>query len=283
MIFLIIYDQQKTNEQIILHQINKVDKNLRFIISTEENNTIHYLDISIYRNNKSINIGIYRKPTETGMVIHLTSIHPYEQKISAFTYYINRLITLPTTDKSKQHEWEKILAIAKKNGYPTNMIHNLKRRLTIRKQSQKRQEEETVPRKKWVTFTHFSPLIRRVTNLFKHTNLRVTFHAINTIQQQLTEKKTYKDPCGIYKLKCNTCNRVYVGQLGRATHVRYKEHIRYIRTNNPKSHLQHTYWTIGMNTEQKKTQYNYCRHVRKEHAWIAGRHYTYRHFINKKS
>jgi hypothetical protein len=55
---LIIYDQSKKNEQTLLHQINKVDKNLQFKISAEENNTIHYLDISIYRNNKSINIGI---------------------------------------------------------------------------------------------------------------------------------------------------------------------------------------------------------------------------------
>jgi allophanate hydrolase subunit 1 len=100
---LIIYDQRKTNEKIILHQINRVDKILQFKISIEENNTIHYLDISIYRNNENFSIGIYRKPTETGMVIHLTSNHPYEQKLSAFIYYINRLITLPITQKSKQN------------------------------------------------------------------------------------------------------------------------------------------------------------------------------------
>jgi uncharacterized protein (UPF0335 family) len=158
------------------------------------------------------------------------------KKISTFTYYINRLITVPITDKSKQDEWETILAIAKNNGYPTSMIRNLKTRLTIRKQNQKRQqEEETISRRKWVTFTHFSPLIRLVTNLFKQTNLKVAFRTTNTIQQQLTEKQTYKDPSGMYKLKCNTCNGVYVGQSGRAINVRYKEHIRYIRTNNPKS------------------------------------------------
>jgi hypothetical protein len=63
----------------------------------------------------------------------------------------------------------------------------------------------------------------------------VAFRATNAIQQQLNEKQTYKDPSGIYKLKCNTCNGAYVGQSGRAINVRYKEHIRYIRTNNPKS------------------------------------------------
>jgi len=46
--------------------------------------------------------------------------------------------------------------------------------------------------------------------------------------------------------------------------------------------MQNTYWTIGMHMGQKKTHYNYCRHVRKEHAWIVGKHYTYKHFINKK-
>jgi hypothetical protein len=40
---------------------------------------------------------------------------------------------------------------------------------------------------------------------------------------------------GIYKLKCNTCNGVYVGQSGRSINVKYKEHIRYIRTNNSTS------------------------------------------------
>jgi hypothetical protein len=78
---LLIYDQSKTDEQTLLRQINKVDKNLQFKISTEENNTVNYLDISIHRNNNSITVGIYRKLTETGTFVHLTSNHPYEQKI----------------------------------------------------------------------------------------------------------------------------------------------------------------------------------------------------------
>jgi len=126
-----------------------VDKSLQFKISIEENNTLHYLDISVYRNNKSISIGIYRKPTETGTVIHLTSNHPYEQKLSAFTYYINRLITLLITEKSKQNEWKTILTVAKNNGYPVDMIHNLKTRLIFRKQNQKQQQQKkTVPHNK---------------------------------------------------------------------------------------------------------------------------------------
>jgi len=94
----------------------------------------------------------------------------------------------------------------------------------------------TIPHnKKWVTLTYFSPIIRHITTLFKHSNLNIAFRATNIIQQQLTEKPTNKNPSGIYKLKCNTCNNVYVGQSGGSINVRHKEHIRYIRTNNPLS------------------------------------------------
>ena len=135
-------------------------------------------------------------------------------------------------------EWKTILTIAENNGYTIDITHDLKTKLILRKQKQQQQQQQRqkiVPRKKWVIFTHFSPLVRRVTNLFRQTNLKVAFLAINTIQQQLTEKQTYNNPSGIYKLKCNTCNGVYVGQSGTTINVRCKEHISCIRINNPTS------------------------------------------------
>jgi hypothetical protein len=99
----------------------------------QKNNTINYLDTSIHRNNKNLDIGIYRKPTETGTVIQLISNHPHEKKMSAFNYYINKSITLPVTEKSKQEECKTILAIAKDNRYPNDMICNLKTKLITKK------------------------------------------------------------------------------------------------------------------------------------------------------
>jgi hypothetical protein len=110
----------------------------------------------------------------------------------------------------------------------------------------------------------------------------VAFRATNTIQQQLTEKQTYIDPSGIYKLKCNTCNGVYVGQFGRAINVKYKEYIRYIRTNNPKSayatHIldnRHEYGTEG-NTLQL------LQACQKDGVCIVGKHYIYKHYTKVK-
>jgi hypothetical protein len=89
--------------------------------------------------------------------------------------------------------------------------------------------------RKWVFFTYHSPLVRKVTNLFKLSNLRIALRATYTTYQHLTEKPTQSNPSGIYKLKCNTCNNAYIGQSGRSIVIRHKEHAQYIRTNNPTS------------------------------------------------
>ena len=101
-------------------------------MSAEVIKTINYLDTLIRRDNKGIIIGVYRKQTEASTIIHLTSNHPLEHKISAFLYYINRLITLAINESSKQRDWETLLAIARNNGYPIIMINNLKTKLINR-------------------------------------------------------------------------------------------------------------------------------------------------------
>jgi len=135
-------------------------------------------------------------------------------------------------EQSRQHERKTILIIAQNNGFPTHIIHSLRNKLTI-KQQQKQNLKKM--QQKWIVFTYYSLLLRRIINLSKRTNLRVAFQATNTIFQQLTEKQSQKSPSGIYKLKCNTWNNVYIGQSGRPITVRHKEHIRYVRTNKLES------------------------------------------------
>jgi len=79
-------------------------------------------------------------------------------------------------------------------------------------------------------------MIRRITNLFKDTNINIAFRATNTILQQLSRGHVHNtNPNGIYKLQCNTCNKAYIGQSESSINTRYKEHIRYIGSNNPQS------------------------------------------------
>jgi hypothetical protein len=131
---LIILDQNKTDGKTIMSHIKNTDKHLEFKLSEEENNTMNYLDLSIHRNTNSIDIRIYTKPTHTDATIQFSSNHPLEHKLAAFSFYINRMLTLPITKQAKQQEREVIFAIAQNNGYTMQIIQNLKKKLMAKKQ-----------------------------------------------------------------------------------------------------------------------------------------------------
>ena len=96
--------------------------------------SLWYCFVSTDRTTNSINIRIYRKPTHTDATIQFPSNHPLGRKLAAFNFYINRMLTLPIIKQAKQQEWKIVLAIAQNNGFPLQIIHNLKKKLVAKKQ-----------------------------------------------------------------------------------------------------------------------------------------------------
>ena len=133
---IIIYNKDKTNGEHILQNINNIDANLTFKLTSEHNNSINFLDLTIHRKQNRMELGIYRKEMSTDTTIHNMSNHPIEQKNAAFRYYINRLLSLPLTQKEKEKEWSNILNMAHSNGFSTEQITKLKTQL--RKQKEQR-------------------------------------------------------------------------------------------------------------------------------------------------
>jgi len=76
--------------------------------------------------------------------------------------------------------------MAQKNNFPEHFITNLKVPMKQQKVHQTQDKDEN---KKWATFLYYSPKIRKITNLFKHTNINIAFKNKNTVQQY-TKPKT---------------------------------------------------------------------------------------------
>jgi hypothetical protein len=112
--------------------INNTDEQLEFKISREENKTINYLDLYINRNANNMDLNVYRKPTYMDITIHFSSNHPYNYKLAAFKYYINRMITMPITEQAVKQEWNKIIIMARNNGFPEQTVHKLRIKLTTK-------------------------------------------------------------------------------------------------------------------------------------------------------
>ena len=235
----ITIDTRNTDDNINRNKMNSINSHLKFKIIAEANRSIDYLDMTITRKSEGIEISIYRKPTNPNITLHQQSNHPRDHKDAAYRYYVNRMTGLPNTKHAMEQERSRIMNIAKHNGYPKQYINDMIRKQATRNRLPIRNTEDTLtaqkPKTKWITFTYHSPLIRKVTNLFRNTQIQIAFKTTNTIQQLLTNRTHNRNPSGIYEITCNTCKQKYVGQSGRGITLRYREHIRYIRTNNNSS------------------------------------------------
>jgi hypothetical protein len=98
-------------------------------------------------------------------------------------------------------------------------------------------ENKTEIEQKWVTFTYTGNYIRKITKLFKDTNLKIAFKTTSTLGKLLNEKQEIDsyERSRIYKITCQSCHKVYISQTGRNLTTRYKEHIRNIRSNKDES------------------------------------------------
>lgn len=139
---------------------------------------------------------------------------------------------------SRRNEIEVIIIIQRerKNSLPIDIIYRLN--ITIKHETTQPSTNYTHSPKPCVSFTCHSPLVRKVTNPFKNTDLIITFPTINTIYNLLRIQCDKKDKylhSGIYNIKSLTFNKIYDGQTGRNLCLRFLENLQYIRNNNPHS------------------------------------------------
>jgi hypothetical protein len=150
------------------------------------------------------------------------------------------MLSLPLNDAQWLNEWRIIKQNTSNNNIPIHLLTKL--RCNIQKNlNQPHLPTTSIQDTKWATFTHSSPHVRKITNLFKNTNVKVTFKSYNMIAQ-LTKPHTTTihspnphDMSSIYSLTCNTCKQAYIGQTSRSLRIRHQEHTRYIKNSDPQS------------------------------------------------
>jgi hypothetical protein len=206
---------------------------LQFTINEETNNTIAYLDLELTNKKEQLELNIYRKPTTTDTTLNFKSCHPKEQKMAAYKSWLHRLDILPLSTANKNEELNTIIHIGVNNGYKKEEILRLYNKIKNRRTNRENTDRE----QKWISFTYAGHYIRKITKLFKDTNLRIAYRTSSTLDKILkeTHKMNPYEQSGIYRLICQSCHKVYIGQTGRTLSIRYKEHIRNIRSNKDDS------------------------------------------------
>jgi hypothetical protein len=94
-----------------------------------------------------------------------------EHKIAAYRFYINWMKKLPPNKKNRTTEWQTILRIAHNNNFQARKITTLRKQMERNNTATKQRRNAERKKNKWTTFTYYSPKIRKITNLFKHTDI----------------------------------------------------------------------------------------------------------------
>jgi hypothetical protein len=165
-----------------LCEFNNIHPNIKFTIETH--NTINFLDLSINKTGNNLQLGIYRKPPTTDLIIHNDSCHPFEHKKAAINFLVNRLNQYPLTHNNKHSEENIIRTILQNNNYPLN---------TIQLAQKPPNKYNNIQKRKWATFTYFRHQIRTITNLFKNTEVGASYKTKNNIKHLLKSKNNKDD------------------------------------------------------------------------------------------
>jgi hypothetical protein len=141
--------------------------------------------------------------------------------------------SLPLDPDKKQKEWKTIQTIEKNNNFPWRLLHKLNHQIQSKANHIHNEKKHRI----WTTFTYHSSKIRN-TNLFKNTNIGMAFNATATLKQLLipaTQTQTSQhEKSGIYKITGKTLCKSYVGQTNWNLNLRFREHVQYIKNNDPR-------------------------------------------------
>ena len=226
-IFLIVHDSSEANIKAIHNIFNTIDV-LKFTMEKEKNNTINFLDLTISKDftNKQLRFNIYRKPTTTDIVIPNRSYTNISHKHASFRFLLNRAISIPQNSEDFKTEIQKIITIAKNNGYSCKELQNIYNKIHTNNITK-------------TIYPHAKQKRRRITSTYHHT-LNKTIKSVLTkydieyvngngskignMISNCKHKFQNMEKSGIYRIDCNDCDKFYIGQCGRKILKRFKEH-----------------------------------------------------------
>ena len=236
--------------------LNSIDPNINFTIKHEQNGQIAFLDTLVSRNNCSISIDVYRKPTHTNRYLDYNSHHDYKHKISTTTTLIDKSLILPTHEESKKRELNRVSDALVMNGYPQKLISSLivkhkRKTITPSPEELVRTFFESLERTPQHTGDAVLPYIKGVTEplqrILSKYDIKVFTKPMKTLKHEFPSVKhrpnMEEKTDVVYKIPCNECSWSYISETGRFLKTRKSEHLRNVKLCKKGSKVIKHAWT----------------------------------------
>ena len=250
-LFLIVPSHEV--DQILL-QFNSFHQNIRFTMEIENQRTMNFLELTVTRReDASLAISWYRKPTSSLRYLNFYSNHTITQKRNIITMLNKRLQTFSDASSllSQQKEVQRILM---NNDYPKCFINKyLGKPLPdaidpVSRDIQSTETQDVVtqnPPKIYYKLPYVEGLSYRLRRVLDAENVELVFYHTHTIGKLYSNTKSAialnRQSNLVYSIPCN-CGSIYIGQTMQHLGDRIQQH-RYSLNR-----LRNGTLTVGQNT-----------------------------------
>ena len=215
--------------QAFTEHINSVDKNIKFTREDVNGMRLPFLDCEVHiGSNRSLQIGVYRKPTHTDQYLLFDSHHPLEHKLGVIRTLQHRADTVPTSQQARAKEHKHLRGALKTCGYPS---WSFVKSSGASRNKNRVAEEEKRDRRHNITIPYMSGVSEKLRRIFNKHSIPVHFKPTNTLKQRLVHPKDRTSHALknnlVYEVQCSEeCTDLYIGETKQPLNRRMAQHRR---------------------------------------------------------
>ena len=101
--------------------MNTLHPNLEFTLERPVDGKLPFLDTEVKQISNQLHTNVYRKATDTGLIMQYTSICPKSWKLGWINFYLNRALNICSNFTAFKDELTKIKNLLINNQYPKNL------------------------------------------------------------------------------------------------------------------------------------------------------------------
>jgi len=222
---------KKGKVEVLTEFMNGLDESgsIQFTYETETDGKLPFLDLQLVRKeDNSLKLQIYRKPTHTDQYLNFTSHHPIEHKLSVVRTLLDRSRSLVSETIDKEEEEKHVEKALMSCGNPKWTFKKVKSQMNSEKIKTKEKKNREPEKRPLVVLLYVERVSETVARVFRKHNVPVAMRPVNTLKKFLVHPKDKQDKeetteC-VYRIPCGNCDKTYVGETGRKFGVRMKEH-----------------------------------------------------------
>ena len=207
--------------------INSLESSISFTMEKEMDDHLPFLDVLVKKEtNHTFSTSVYRKPTCTNRYMQFDSHNPMAHKRAVVRTLVDRAEKLCSNKNTFTNEINFIKATLSQNGYPQSVLQVWNRK--------KRSKES---KRCKVVIPYIQGISERISRTLASHDVQVAHRSVRKLRSIFKSPKDPTSPstqCGvIYKIDCQDCDKVYVGQTKNSLGTRVNQHRAALRLLQP--------------------------------------------------